>query len=62
MEAIREAEKQLRNIEASMERLLTQIENSCIETSTKCALIADLKEMLFEIHHLVPFYSEITKG
>lgn len=54
-----EAERQLRNIEASLKRVLTQIENSCIETSTKCALVADLEEIATEVHHLVPWISEI---
>jgi len=49
-----EAEEQLRKIESSLKRVLTQVENSSIETSTKSALVADLEEILTEVHHLVP--------
>lgn len=49
-----EAEAQLKNIEASLKGVLTQVENSCIETSTKSALVADLEEVATEVHHLVP--------
>lgn len=48
------ARRQLKNIEASLKRLLTQVENSSIENATKCPLVADLEEMLDEIHHLAP--------
>ncbi len=55
MTTVIEAEAQLKNIEASFKRILTQVGNSCIATSTKSALVADLEEMATEVHHLVPF-------
>ena len=48
------AEEQLENIEVSLKNILTQIENSCIETELKSSFVADLEEILFEVHHLVP--------
>lgn len=55
MPTVIEAEAELKNIEASLKRLLTQVENSCIATSTKSALVANLEEIATEVHHLVPF-------
>jgi len=52
--ALKQAESQLGNIEASLKRVITQIENSSIDTSTKCGFVADLEEILTEVHHLVP--------
>ena len=53
-ETIEEAQKELANIEKSLKGLITQIENSCIATTEKSSIVADLEEFLTEIHHLAP--------
>jgi len=53
------AQEQLAVIEKLLQEVITKIENSCIESATKSALVADLEEMMAEIHHLVPY---ITGG
>ena len=49
---IQEAEKQLRNIEISLNRVINQIRGSCIETDSKRQMVDDLNEIAFEVHHL----------
>lgn len=51
---VTEAMKELANIEASVKRLLTQVENSSIEPELKDRILEDLKEVGFEVHHLAP--------
>lgn len=55
-ETIEEAQEELKNIEASLKRAITQIENSSIETSMKSSFVADLGEIASDIHHLAPFF------
>ena len=54
MVTVQDVEKQLRDIESSLKRVLTQIENSNIDTEIKCGFVADIEEILTEVHHLVP--------
>jgi len=55
-----EAMNQLKKVEASLKRAITQIENSSIETSMKSSFVADLEEILADVHHLVPIWE--TEG
>lgn len=59
---ISEAEAQLKNIEASLKRVLTQVEGSCIADDLKNRMEDELREMLFEVHHLVPSPSRIESA
>jgi hypothetical protein len=50
-----DAQKQLHDIEASLNRTINQIRGSCIETDTKQRMVEDLNETAFEVHHLTPY-------
>lgn len=52
--SVYDAEKQLRNIEASLTRAINQIRSSCINLPDKQRFVEDLNEIAFEIHHLTP--------
>ena len=52
--SVYDAEKQLRNIEASLTRAINQIRSSCINLPDKQRFVEDLNEVAFEIHHLTP--------
>ena len=52
---VQEAERQLRNIEASLTRTINQIRSSCINLPDKQRFVEDLNEIAFEIHHLTPW-------
>ena len=52
---VQDAEKQLGNIEASLNRVINQIRESCIEVEIKKRMLEDLNEMAFEVHHLTAF-------
>ena len=53
-ESTDEAQKQLKNIETSLNRVINQVRASCIELETKQRMVEDLTEMAFEVHHLTP--------
>ena len=55
---VQEAERQLRNIEASLTRAINQIRSSCINLLDKQRFVEDLNEIAFEIHHLTPIREE----
>ena len=52
--SVSDAEKQLKNIEASLTRAINQIRSSCINLPDKQRFVEDLNEIAFEIHHLTP--------
>ena len=56
--SVYDAEKQLRNIEASLTRAINQIRSSCINLLDKQRFVEDLNEIAFEIHHLTPIREE----
>ena len=47
-------ERELRNIESSFNRVINQIDKSCIDIEIKERMLEELRESAFEIHHLVP--------
>ncbi len=51
------AQKQLRDIEVSLNRVINQVRASCIDVETKAQMVNELNEMAFEVHHLTPYES-----
>lgn len=53
--------RQLRAIESSINRLITQVKASCIDEKIKEGYVDELGEMAFEIHHLSPVTENTPK-
>lgn len=53
-ENIEQAQKELKNIETSLNRVINQVRSSCIELEIKKRMVDELTEMAFEVHHLTP--------
>lgn len=54
LELNKEATGQLEEIGKSFNRLMNQVEKSCIEDSFKKELLKQLQEMASDVHHLCP--------